>query len=255
MLIDTHAHIIHEGIDTLKVIENMKEDGLDKIITIGTNAEDSIDSVKVANQNENVYAIVGLYPEYADDITDDDIEVIRKLAKEEKVVGIGEIGLDYHVFKNNKEKQINLFKAQLEIAAENDLPVCIHTRSAAEDTYQILKEYAPRLKNKGVMHCFSENREYALKFLELGFYISFSGNITFKKSDRSFLKDIPFDRILVETDSPHLSPEPFRGQINVPARVKYTAQKISDELCIDFEKFCDITLENSYRLYKKMRRG
>ena len=255
MLIDSHAHILSDVLDTNQIINSMKEEGLEKIITIGTNAENSVEALNVAKNNKNIYAIVGLYPEYADQITKEDIDVIRRLAKEEKVVGIGEIGLDYHISKDNREKQINLFRKQLEIAAENDLPVCIHTRSAAEDTYQVLKEYAPKLKNKGVMHCFSENREYALKFLDLGFYISFSGNITYKKSDRSFLKDIPLDKILVETDSPYLSPEPLRGQPNIPARVKITAQKIADELCLDFDEFSKITLENTYRLYKKMKRG
>ena len=253
MLIDSHAHIV-ENVDTDQIISNMQADGLEKIITIGTNSENSVSAVDVAKANKNVYAIVGLYPEYASEMTEKDIEIIRQLASEEKVVGIGEIGLDFHVF-NNKEEQIKLFKAQLEIAAEFNLPVCIHTRSAAEETYKILKEYAPKLKRKGVMHCFSENKEYAMKFIGLGFYISFSGNITYKKSDRSFLKDLPLDKILVETDSPHLSPEPFRGQPNVPARVKYTAQRIVDELCMDFDEFCKITVENTYRLYNKIKRG
>ncbi len=254
MLIDSHAHLLNEELNSPQLIRDMKKDGLEKIITIGTDAKNSQASVLLAKNNKDIYAIVGLYPEYADDITEEDLKTIERLAAEDKVIGIGEIGLDYHVFQNNKEKQIKLFKDQLEIAVKYDLPVCIHTRSAVQDTYEILKEYAPRLKNKGVMHCFSENREYAQKFIELGFYISFSGNITFKKSDRSFLKELPLDKILVETDSPHLSPEPYRGQVNFPANVRLTAQKIADELEMDFESFCNQTVENTYRVYKKMKR-
>ncbi|MBQ7466647.1 MAG: TatD family hydrolase [Clostridia bacterium] len=254
MVIDSHAHILSKSIVTDRVINSMQTDGLEKIITVGTDAETSFSYAKLAGNNKDIYAIVGLYPEYADQITEKDLKIIDELADSEKVIAIGEIGLDFHVL-DNKEKQIDLFKKQLDIAVKHDLPVCIHTRSAAEETYNILKEYAPLLKRKGVMHCFSENKEYALKFLELGFYISFSGNITYKNADRSFLKDIPLDKILVETDSPHLAPEPLRGHVNVPANVKITAQKIADELCMDFEEFCKRTVENTYRVYYKMKRG
>lgn len=254
MLIDSHAHLDCEEIDTSFVIENMKNDELEKIITIGTNVEDCLSGVELANNNKNIYCTVGLHPEYADESTDDDLIIIDKLAKEDKVVAIGEIGLDYHYTQENIEKQKDLFIKQIKLAKKHNLPICIHSRDAKEDMYKILCEYKNDIIFPSVMHCFSEDKEYALKFIELGFCLSFAGNITFKKSDRSFLKDIPRDRILVETDSPYLSPEPFRGRRNQPQFVKYTAQKIADELEMDFDEFKKIVVNNTYRVFKKMKR-
>ena len=253
MVIDSHAHLEHK-MDTDLIIRNMHKDGLEKIVTIGTDKNDSISAVKLANSNKDIYASVGLHPEYVDDVTNEDLEIIDKLAEEKKVVAIGEIGLDYHYTQENKDAQKELFIKQIMLAYKHKLPIIIHTRDAKEDTYEILSKYKDYIIKPSVMHCFCEDKEYALKFLELGFYISFAGNITFKKSDRSFLKDIPIDKMLVETDSPYLSPEPFRGQMNVPARANITAEKIADTLEIDADTFKNQTIENTYKVFKKMVR-
>lgn len=254
MIIDSHAHLECKGMETDKIIQSMPEDGLEKIITIGTSAADSVSAVELAKKHKNIYATVGLHPEYVDDITKEDLEVIDRLASHEKVVAIGEIGLDYHYTEQNKQAQKELFIKQIMLAYKHNLPIVIHTRDAKEDTYKILLEYKDYIVKPSVMHCFSEDKEYALKFLELGFYLSFAGNITFKKSDRSFLKDIPLDRFLVETDSPYLSPEPMRGRPNVPARANLTAEKIADTLEMDKDIFKKQTLENTYKVFKKLER-
>ena len=254
MVIDSHAHLECNNMDTEGIIKNMHQDGLEKIVTIGTSVDDSKSAVKLAEKNKYVYATVGLHPEYASEIGEKDIDVIDELAKHDKVVAIGEIGLDYHYTRDNKEAQKELFIKQIMLAYKHNLPLVIHCRDAKEDMYEILSKYNEYIIKPSVMHCFSETKEYALKFLELGFYISFAGNITFKKTDRSFLKDIPLDKILVETDAPYLSPEPMRGQANVPARANITAEKISDTLEMDADVFKKQTIENTYRVFKKMKR-
>lgn len=254
MLIDSHAHInYNDKINTNEVIQKMQDDELECIINIGTSVHESIESVKLASLNKNVYATVGIHPEYVEELKEQCLIEIEELAKHNKVVAIGEIGLDYHYEGYDKVKQAELFERQLEIAERLDLPVCIHTRDARVDTYEILKRHADKLKRKGVMHCFSEDIEWAKKFIDLGFYISFAGNITFKKVDRSILKAIPMDKILVETDCPYLSPEPVRGTINEPKNVKYTASKIADFLEIDFDAFAEFTRENTKRVYFKIK--
>lgn len=254
MIIDSHAHLLSEGVDSEGIINNMKADGLEKIITIGTKVDDCEKGVDLAKQNKDVYVTVGIHPEYADEATDEQLDIIDLLAQNEKVVAIGEIGLDYHYTQDNKQKQKDLLIKQIMIAKKHNLPICIHTRDAKEDTYKILSEYKNHIIFPSVMHCFSEDKEYALKFLELGFYLSFAGNITFKKSDRSFLKDIPLDKILVETDSPYLSPEPLRGRKNEPKNANYTALKIADTLEMDVDEFKNKTVENTYRVFKRMKK-
>ena len=246
-MIDTHAHLLMlENMNEL--IDNMTSDDMDYIVTIGTTVEDSIQSVNLAKQHEKVYATVGIYPEYSVNTTEEDLKTIEELAKEEKVVAIGEIGLDYH-YNYDKESQKKLFVKQLEIANRVGKPFCIHCRDAVEDVYEVLKENKHLINHSGLMHCYSEGKEWFKKFLELGLYLSFSGNITFKKADRSFLKDIPLDRIVVETDSPYLSPEPFRGRKNEPKMVQYVIEKIASEIGISSEELRKITTENAKKFY------
>lgn len=251
IMIDTHAHLLcYDNVDEL--ISNMKADGLDAIVNIGTTVKDSIDGQKLAAANKNVFTSVGIYPEFAGDVTDDDLAEIERLAMLDKVVAIGEIGLDYHREGYDKVKQKELFIRQLEIADSVGLPFCIHCRGAADDVYEVLSSNKHLINHSGLMHCYSEGKEWVKKFVDLGLYISFSGNITFKKSDRSFLKDIPTNRILVETDAPYLSPEPFRGRRNEPKKVRFVIEKIAAELGISFEDFEKITTENAKRFYFKM---
>ena len=246
-MIDTHAHLL-----CLKnmndVIENMKSDRLEYVVNIGTTLEDSRGGVKLAKDYDRVFTTVGIYPEYSAGVTDDDLNEIERLARNKKVVAIGEIGLDYHA-EFDKESQKRIFIEQLKIADKLALPFCIHCRNAVEDVYEILKENKHLINHSGLMHCYSEGREWFQKFLDLGLYLSFSGNITFKKNDRSFLKDIPFDKILVETDSPYLSPEPFRGRVNEPKNVQYVIDKIALELGMTSEKLEKITTDNAKKFY------
>lgn len=252
-MIDTHAHLLYyENRDEL--VERMKEDGLEVIVNIGTTVQDSKQGIEVVNGYENVYTTVGIYPEYAQDITEEDLNEIENLAKEKKVVAIGEIGLDYHSEGFCKDKQIEVFKKQLEIADKLGLPFCIHCRAAAADVYDVLKNNQHLIKRGGLMHCYSEGATWIDKFLSLGLYISFSGNITFKNSDRSFLKKIPLDRLLVETDAPYLSPVPFRGQKNEPKNVRYVIEKIAEEIGLSFEELEKITEKNAKTFYFNIKK-
>lgn len=246
-MIDTHAHLLSLE-KKQEIIDNMQVDGLDFIVNIGTTVEDSKQGVELAEKNEKIYTSVGIYPEYSESVTQEDLAEIERLAKHKKVVAIGEIGLDYHE-KYDRKSQKEIFVKQLEIADRLALPFCIHCRAAAEDVYETLLENKHLINHSGLMHCFSEGKEWFQKFLDLGLYLSFSGNITFKKSDRSFLKDIPLDKILVETDSPYLSPEPLRGRVNEPKNVQFVIDKIAYELGISSDKLKQITTENAKKFY------
>ncbi len=246
-MIDTHCHLLK--LDAKNVIENMQKDGLDKLITISTTLEDSEKNIELAKTCENVFVAVGIYPEYAENITDNDLNKLEALCKNKKVVAIGEIGLDYHTEGFNKQAQKDLFSKQLKLAGKLNLPYCVHCRNAASDVYQILKEQKQALGVNGLMHCYSEGSSFVDKFVELGMYISFSGNITFKNSDRSFLKRIPLNKLLVETDAPYLSPEPLRGRPNEPKNTKYVLLKIADELGLSVQELESITTENAKRFY------
>lgn len=252
-MIDTHAHLYMFDEDGKSIIENMSNDNLERIVTIGTHIEDSKKNIEIANKNQNIYATVGIYPEFADNVSDDDLQIIEELAKNEKVVAIGEIGLDFHSENYNKEAQIELLVKQLKIADKLGLPFCIHCRDAGKELYEVLSQNKNLINHSGLMHCYSEGKDFVQKFLSLGLYISFSGNITFKKSDRTFLKDIPLDKILVETDSPYLSPEPFRGCRNEPKNVKYVIDKIAIELGMNPAELERITTKNAKTFYFKMK--
>lgn len=251
-MIDTHAHLnSFNNLD--EMIENMSADGLEYIVNIGTTVKDSKQGIKFAEKYEKVYTTVGIYPEFSLDIKPEALDVIEKLAEHEKVVAIGEIGLDYHREGFDKVSQKELFVKQLEIADKHGIPFCIHCREAAEDVYEVLKENKHLINHSGLMHCYSEGKEWVQKFIDLGLYISFSGNITYKKSDRSFLKDLPLDRILIETDAPYLSPEPLRGRRNEPKNVRLTMEKIASEIGISADELEKITTENARRFYFKIK--
>lgn len=252
-MIDTHAHLYMFEDNGKNIIDNMESNNLQRIVTIGTNVLDSKQNIEIATANDNIYATVGIYPEYAGEVTDEDLFQIEQLAKNEKVVAIGEIGLDFHNENYDKAAQIELLIKQLEMADRLGLPFCIHCRNAGEELYRVLSDNKNLINHSGLMHCYSEGKDMVKKFLDLGLYISFSGNITYKNSDRSFLKEIPLDRILVETDSPFLSPMPFRGQRNEPKNVKYVIDKIAIELGMNPKELEMITEKNAKSFYFKMK--
>ncbi len=252
-MIDTHAHLLCFD-NREEIIDNMADDNLEIIVNIGTTLADSREGIELAEKHKNVYATIAIYPEYATDVTEADLEELKKLAKHKKVVAIGEIGLDYHREEYDKESQKRIFLRQLEIANELDLPFCIHCRNAAEDVYEMLSTHKNLIRHSGLMHCFSETAEYAKKFVDLGLYISFSGNITYnKKMDLSFVNELPQDRIVVETDAPYLTPVPFRGKQNQPKYVKYVIEKLASELGIGFKQLEKITSKNAKRFYLKIK--
>ena len=252
-MIDCHAHMIYYSPeDRERIINEMKNDGLKNIIIIGTKIVDSKWNIDFAQNAQNIFTTVGLYPEYSKKITQADLKELEKLAKSDKVVAIGEIGLDYHGEDFDKESQREIFVKQLEIADRCSLPFCIHCRTAVSDLYEILSQHKNLIRHGGLIHCYSEGKEWFKKFLDLGLYLSFSGNITYKKADRSFLKEIPLDKILVETDAPYLSPQPVRGTTNEPKNVKYVIDCIANELNIEPQEFEKITEQNARRFYYKI---
>jgi TatD DNase family protein len=252
MLIDSHAHLdMDDYRDDLElVIERAVAGGVKKIITVGIDLDSAVKALEIAGHYDFIYPTVGFHPHDADKATDAHLYELQGLAKESKVVAWGEIGLDFFRNRSQKEKQIQVFKAQLEIAYDLDLPVIIHNRNADGEILEILKEYK-RADHKGVIHCFSGDYKTAVDFMDLGYHISIPGIVTFKNASK--LKDvasrIPVDRMLVETDSPFLAPAPKRGKRNEPLFVTYTAGMIASLRGMDQEELADITTENCKKLF------
>lgn len=251
--IDSHCHLHNEIIsndEVKKIIES--DDSLLFCLMQGASEERNKELVKFVKTCNKAYGLVGLHPEDNESCEKNDktIENLKSYVKEEKIVGIGEIGLDFHFRTDNKDEQIRVFKKQLKLAAELKLPVCIHSRDAINIVYQILKENPENFKYGVVIHCFSENAEWAKKMVDLGCFISFCGNFTFKNYDQSVIFSVPLEKLLIETDSPFLSPVPLRGQINNPTNVKFVADKISSVLEISVEKIAEQTTKNCILLYK-----
>ena len=223
MLIDTHCHLEKKEYDDLdSIIKNM--DGY--MIASGYNDETNLEVIELINKYDNVYGVIGIHPEEVDNITRDSFEIIEDNINNSKIVGIGEIGLDYYYVKDNKDKQIQLFKKQIEIAEAYNKPIVVHSRDAAQDTYDILKA----VKVKCDIHCFSYSYEMACEFVKLGFRLGIGGVLTFKNSKnlKEIVEKLDIDNFLLETDSPYLSPEPLRGKKNNPSNCLYVARKIAE---------------------------
>ncbi len=251
-MIDTHAHL-----DMIKNEEDVKEsvENLDYIITIGCDKEEIYKAVELSKKYDNVYASIGFHPYDVKDIKEEDIETLKKLALEnEKVVAIGECGLDYYRDITPKDIQHKFFEKQIKLAKELNLPLIVHSRSANDDTVKILEKYAP-YSASGIIHCFGGDIPMMEACVDMGFYISFAGNVTYPKADnlRKVLKKVPLDRLLLETDSPFLSPQKKRGKPNKPSNIFYTLEFVADFLGIDKEELEKITDENALRLFKKIK--
>jgi TatD DNase family protein len=250
---DTHTHYNDEKfeVDLEEIINQTYEAGVTKIVCNGYNLESSKKAVKLAQKYDFIYATCGISPNDIDDVKIEDLEEIKRLAKSNKVVAIGEIGLDYYWGKdeNKKSLQREFFKSQIKIANELNLPITIHTRDAYLDTISILKETP--CNNKGIFHCCPLNNELIKDGLKLGYYISFSGVITFKNSKPEVpVSQVPLDKILIETDSPYLTPEPYRGQCNDSRKVIEVAKKLSELKKVSLEEIASITYENAKKVYK-----
>lgn len=248
-LIDSHAHLMDEKYndDLENVIKNAIDNGIEKIINIGYSKETSKQAIELANKYDFIYATIGMHPDECNEEVD--ISFIKELAKNKKVVAIGEIGLDYHYDDYNKETQKKYFIEQINLANELNLPVVIHSRDADMDMLEILKNN--KIKKNFVMHCFSSSVEILKEVLKLGAYISIAGPVTFKNA-RSLTEVavlVPEDKLMVETDCPYLSPEPNRGKRNEPANVRFTAEKIAELRGITIEELAKITYENTRKFY------
>lgn len=252
MLIDSHAHLDDKRFDSDRdmLIKNLKDNGLDLVINIGADLQTSIASVSLAEKYENIYAAIGVHPHSAKEMDNSTIEILKSFAKREKVVAIGEIGLDFHYDNSPRDVQRKWFKEQLKLAKEVDLPVVIHTREASQETFDILKE-AQDGKLRGVLHCYSGSVEMALEYIKLGFYISLGGPVTFNnaKVSREVAKAVPLDKLLIETDCPYLTPVPYRGKRNEPIFVKYVAETIAEIRGISLEELGEATNRNTKELF------
>ena len=249
-MIDIHAHYDDDAFDDDrdKLLQSLLgEKGVNKIINAGCNIETSEASIRLAEKYENVYAVVGFHPNDAHKMTDDDFEYIKKMLDHPMVLGIGEIGLDYHWDTSHKEIQKEVFRKHLELAVERDLPVVIHERDSIADCLEIVLDY----NVKGVFHAFSGSKETAKILLDRGWYISFPGTVTFKnaKHPPENAAFVPEDRILTETDSPYLTAHPFRGKRNDSGYMTYTLEKIAEIRGTDFEHIERITEANAKRLF------
>lgn len=254
---DSHSHYNDEKFDEDReqLIEETYNSGITRFIVAGYNLESSIKAIEISKKYEFIYSICGISPNDIPQSEEElwkNIEEISKIASqnlEKKLVAIGEIGLDYYWNKENKELQKEAFVKQIELANKLNLPIVIHSRDASIDTIDILKNHP--VNKKGIFHCCQPNQEMVRQALELGFYISFAGPITFKNAKNSIdvVKMVPLDRILIETDSPYLAPEPNRGKRNDSRNVKYVAQKIADLKNIDIEEIAKITYENANEIF------
>lgn len=247
MIIDTHCHIYYNECENAEeIIKQCKKQNI-KIILNGIDKESNKQILELSKKYDNVYAAIGYDHSVVNKITDEDINLLEEQIKNNDVIAIGEIGLDYHWVKDNKDIQKRLFIRQIDLAIKYNLPIIVHSRDAVQDVYDILKN-----KNvKGSIHCYSGSKEMAKEFIKIGFYIGIDGPITFKnnKKQRDMVKDIDINHILVETDSPYLSPEPLRGEKNTSLNLKYIINQIAIECGLTYEEARGITTNNAIRLF------
>lgn len=247
MMIDTHAHISIDDYDNVEeVIQKM---GNNLIFVSGSNTKNNKEVLSLIKKYDNIYGTLGIHPEEVNNITDKDLKFIEENINHPKIIGVGEIGLDFYWTKENKEKQIEIFIKQLEIAKKYNKTVVIHSRDSANETYNILKEYF--YGGKIVIHCYSYSLEMAHNFIEIGAMLGIGGVLTFKNSVKlkEIVEKIDIKYLLLETDSPYLSPEPLRGRVNEPYNIRYIAEKIAEIKGISLEKVFSETSENACRQF------
>lgn len=256
MLVDSHCHLNFPELVTnmSDIRQAMADNQVGHALCISVNLREYPQVLAVAEAHDNFYATVGVHPDYEDE-PPLSVQQLVDLAKNPKVIGIGETGLDYFRLTGDLEWQRERFRTHIRAAIQADKPLIIHTRSASEDTIRIMREeHADRVG--GVMHCFTESLEVAMQAIEMGFYISFSGIVTFKNALalKEVAQQVPLDRILVETDSPYLAPVPYRGKTNQPAYVRYVAEEVAKLRGIDYEALATATTENFFKLFKHATR-
>lgn len=252
MYIDTHAHLFYKNFngELDDIVKRAIDANVKYMVCPGTCVNTSKQSIELADKYESVYATVGIHPHDTKGFTGKEIDDLRKLAAHKKVVALGEMGLDYFYDFSPKKQQIKAFRAQMDLAVELDLPVVIHNREANEDTMTILREY--QSKNvKGQLHCYAGTIEDAEELVDMGYLISFTGNITFKKLEdlREILRTIPIENLMLETDCPFMTPVPFRGKRNEPSYIPYIAEKVAEIHNISVEEVEQLTTFNAINLF------
>jgi len=256
MLVDSHCHLDFPDLANRMpdVLQRMQENQVNLAVCIGVNLEDFPQVIALAEQHAQLYATVGVHPEYTD-VEEPDEDRLLGLAAHPKVIAIGETGLDYYWQKDKPEWQRDRFRTHIRAAKRCEKPLVVHTRDSAADTLRVLKEEGADAVG-GVMHCFTENWDIARLALDLGFYLSFSGIVTFKNATivKEVAQKCPLDRLLVETDSPYLAPVPYRGKLNEPAYVRYVAEEIAKLRMISVDEVCQATTDNFFSLFKGAKR-
>jgi len=257
MIIDSHCHLNYEpmSLSLKETIERANKEGVKYLLTISTEDKSYNNILNIISNNECVYGSYGIHPHEAKNhktVMSEDI--IRKTKQNKKIIGIGESGLDFYYNHSNKNDQIRCFEEHITAAQESQLPLIVHTRNAESETFEILKKRLNKKNFKILIHCFTGSNRFALKLLELGAYISASGVVTFKRSEllASTFKEIPNNRILVETDSPYLAPVPLRGKPNEPSYIIHTVKFLSRLKGISFKDFSNITTKNFFNLFGKL---
>lgn len=253
MIFDSHCHLndpeLYKDLDN--IISNALNNNVKKMLVIGYDKESSFLAAKLAHKYNFIYAAVGFHPVEIDDVSEDDFLQVMSLIDKDKVVAVGEIGLDYHWVKDEakQEKQKEYFIKQIQYADKLDVPIVIHNRESTKDCLEIIKQHTPR--RKGVMHCFSSSVEIAKEFIDLGFYISFGGPLTFTnaKQPKEVAKAIDLKHVLVETDCPYLTPHPYRGKRNEPAYISLVIKQLAEIKNIDIKEVENITYNNTCKLF------
>lgn len=248
MFVDTHCHIVSEYYDDIDdIVKKSANSGVLKIIVNGYDMKSNREVLELVSKYDNVYGALGIQPQELDDYTDENLAFIEEHIMDNKIVAVGEIGLDYHYDNTDKDKQVELFKRQLDIAYRYHKPVIVHSRDCIQETYNILK-----LSNvSGVLHCYSGSYEMALEFNKIGFMIGIGGVCTFKNSKNiiDVIKNISLEYIILETDSPYLTPEPFRGKRNDPSYIPVIAKRVAEVKSLDIKEIEETTTSNARRLF------
>lgn len=248
-IFDTHAHYDDSRFDEDRdeLLSSLSEKGVSHIVNCGCDLKSSLTTLALAEKYDFIYAALGVHAHEAEDATEEDLQKIAELYSHERVVAVGEIGLDYHYDFSPRGRQIEVFERQIRLANELGLPIIVHNREAHEDTMNLLKKYRP----KGVVHCFSGSAESAKEIVKLGMYIGMGGAATFKNAVKpvEVAKIVPADRLLLETDAPYMTPVPFRGKRCDSAHIAYTAEKIAEIRAVDVQELIDICNENAKRLF------
>lgn len=253
MIFDTHVHLNARQFqeDRDEVIQRAFRKGVKYMTVVGFDRETIPLALKIAEQYETIYAAVGWHPVDAIDMTDQDLNWLKELSNHPKVVALGEMGLDYHWDKSPADVQKEVFRKQIRLAKEVNMPIIIHNREATEDIVQILQEEDAKTVG-GIMHCYNDSADYVQACLDMNFYISLGGPVTFKNAPlpKEVAKIVPKDRLLIETDAPYLAPHPNRGKRNEPAYVTLVAEQIAALREISYEELCQITTENAFRVFR-----